>query len=285
METWMVTGCSSGIGLGIAAAALAAGKQVVVTARNPARVQALCSAYPDTAFAVALDVTSAESIQTAVQAAQARFGGVDVLVNNAGHGYRAAIEEGEDNGVEEVFQTNFFGPMQLICHVLPHMRAQRRGAIINVSSIAAVRSSAGSGYYAASKAALELASNALYKEVSPLGIRVMIVEPGAFRTQFYDDSLKGTGIKIDDYSETAGKKRKENVISRHDQLGDPMRAGQVIVETMERSEPPRRLLLGSDAVQIVADELRSRLEEVNAWSAISSRTDYPEGGIRAERNA
>lgn len=274
MKTWLITGCSSGIGRGIAKAALEKGDQVVVTARNPESVKSLTEAYPDTALAVALDVTKTDSISDALRQAHARFGAIDVLVNNAGHGYRSALEEGEPDNVAELFQTNVFGPVELIKAVLPDMRTQKSGAIINISSIAAVRSGVGSGYYAASKAALELLSDALWQEASSLGIKVMIVEPGAFRTNFYDGSLKGTQMKIGDYAETAGKTRKENVVDHKDQPGDPERAGKVIVDVLNRENLSMRLLLGSDAVTFVRRELKQRLDELDAWEQVSVASDF-----------
>lgn len=221
-----------------------------------------------------MDVTKADSIEEALQKAHARFGVIDVLVNNAGHGYRSALEEGEPDNVVELFQTNVFGPVELIKAVLPDMRAQKSGAILNISSIAAVRSGVGSGYYAASKAALELLSDALWQEATSLGIRVMIVEPGAFRTNFYDGSLKGTQVKISDYAETAGKTRKENIVNRNDQPGNPERAGKVIVDVLEQKELPMRLLLGSDAVNFVRRELKHRMDELEAWEQVSIGSDF-----------
>lgn len=193
MKTWLITGCSSGIGAGIAKAVLKSGDQAVVTARNKEKVQDIVGQYPDRALAVSLDVTDNSSIHNAVKEAEARFGRIDVLVNNAGYGYRAAVEEGEPEAVNTLFQTNLFGPVELIKAVLPGMRERKSGAILNVTSIAAARSAVGSAYYASSKAALELLTNGLMKELAPLGIKVMVVQPGAFRTRFYDgESLQGT---------------------------------------------------------------------------------------------
>lgn len=274
MKTWLITGCSSGIGEGIAKAVLKKGDQAVVTARNPKKLASLVKEYSNTAYAVALDVTDRESITNAVKEALAKFGTIDVLINNAGYGYRSSVEEGEIDGVDQLFSTNFFGPIELIKEVLPTMRANKSGAIVNVSSIAAVRSGVGSGYYAASKAALELMTDGLAKELKPLGIKVMIVEPGSFRTHFYDTSLKGTEKKIEDYAETAGKTRKENVVNMKNQPGDPMKGGEIIVETIERDDYPFRLLLGSDAVRIVSEALQERLKEIEDFKTISSKSDY-----------
>ncbi|MFZ2454670.1 MAG: oxidoreductase [Trichococcus flocculiformis] len=274
MTTWLITGCSSGIGRGIAKAVLKHGDNAIVTARNISTVADIVENYPDTAIAVPLDITNIESIADAVKAAADNFGGVDVLVNNAGYGYRSSIEEGEEESVNLLFDTNFFGPIELIKHVLPYMRAQKNGAILNVSSIAAARSGVGSGYYAASKAALELMTDGLMKEVAPLGIKVMTVEPGAFRTKFYDTSLKGTQKQIEDYADTAWKTRKENIVDNQDQPGDPDKAGEVIYETIQKENIPKRLLLGSDAVRIVSAEMKERLQEIEDWSAVSAQTDY-----------
>jgi len=274
MTTWLITGCSSGIGRGIAKAVLKNGDNAVVTARDISTVADIIADYPDTAISVALDITDKESITNAVKAAADKFGGVDILVNNAGYGYRSSVEEGEEDSVNLLFDTNFFGPVTLIKQVLPYMRTQKNGAILNVSSIAAARSGVGSGYYAASKAALELMTDGLMKEVEPLGIKVMTVEPGAFRTKFYDTSLKGTQKQIEDYADTAWKTRKENIVDNQDQPGDPDKAGEVIYETMQKENLPKRLLLGSDAVKIVSTEMKERLQEIEEWSAISKQTDY-----------
>lgn len=196
MKTWLITGCSSGIGRGIAKAVLKKGDNAVVTARDTSKIADLVDQYPNTALGVALDITKKESISAAVKQAQERFGTIDVLINNAGYGYRSSVEEGDIDDVNLLFNTNFFGPIELIKEVLPQMRANKNGAIVNVSSIAAVRSGVGSGYYAASKAALELMTDGLAKELKPLGIKVMIAQPGSFRTNFYDTSLKGTKNKI-----------------------------------------------------------------------------------------
>ena len=200
MKTWLITGCSSGIGKGIAKAVLESGDQAIVTARNKDKVMDIVEAYPETALAVSLDVCSQDSIKNAVKEAYDKFGTIDVLVNNAGYGYRSAVEEGEIEAVQTLYQTNLFGPIELIKAVLPKMREQKSGYILNVTSIAAARSAVGSGYYASSKAALELLTTGLMKELAPLGIKAMVVQPGAFRTRFYDgESLQGTKAQIGDY--------------------------------------------------------------------------------------
>lgn len=274
MKTWLITGCSSGIGAGIAQVVLEQGDNAIITARNTKSLAALAAKYPATALAQKLDICCKEDIANTVKNGLAKFGTIDFLINNAGYGYRSSVEEGDPKDVEQLFNTNFFGPIELIKEVLPVMRAQKSGSIINVSSIAAARSAVGSGYYAASKAALELMTNGLVKELAPLGIKAMIVEPGAFRTRFYDTSLKGTSIKIDDYNETAGKSRKENIVNLENQPGDPLKAGKVIVAVAQKDEYPFRLLLGSDAVRIVSEEMEARLKEIEDWKDISITTDY-----------
>lgn len=273
MKTWLITGCSSGIGRGIAKAALEAGDQVVATARNIEKLRELTEAHPDTTLAVKLDVERQEDIERAVKTTRERFGGIDVLVNNAGYGYRAAVEESELEETRRLFDVNLFGPLALIQTVLPLMRPQKSGCIVNVTSIGGVRGAVGNGLYSAAKGAMELLSDTLYKECEPLGIRVLTVEPGAFRTGFYG-SLQGTAKNIEDYTGIAGKWHIENVTNLHDQPGDPDKAGRLIVETVNGETLPKRLALGSDAVRIIRAEYEDRLAELNRWSEVSSRTDF-----------
>lgn len=274
MTVWFITGCSSGIGKGVAKAVLESGEKAVVTARDTATLSKLIEQYPKTALGLSLDVTKKDSIEKAVAKSVAYFGKIDVLVNNAGYGYRSSVEEGEIESVQTLFDTNFFGPIELIKQVLPYMRKNKKGSIINISSIAAARSGVGSGYYASSKAALELLTDGLAKEVEPLGIKVMIVEPGSFRTKFYSSSLKGTQNKIEDYAETAWKTRTENIVDHQNQPGDPDKAGKIIVDVIQQDNYPKRLLLGTDAVKIVSTELEDRLQEIKNWDSVSIQTDY-----------
>lgn len=274
MPTWMITGCSSGLGRAMAQAVLQRGWNAVVTARDVSTVSDFAKSFPDTALPLALDVRNEAQVVEAVKAAEARFGGVDTLVNNAGHGYRSAVEEGEADRVMDLFGTNFFGPVALIKQVLPGMRARRSGAIINISSIAGRRSSPGSGYYSATKFALEGMSDGLYKELAPLGIKVMVVEPGAFRTEFSGRSLQQSNNVIDDYAQTAGLRRKENDHSHGTQLGDPARAAQTLIDTITIDKSPFRLVIGSDCVAWSRDELESQVKELNAWEHVSVGTDF-----------
>lgn len=275
MTTWLITGASSGLGAALAQEALARGDHAVVTARNVDDVQALVQQHPDSALALSLDVTDGAQVAAAVEAASARFDGIDVLVNNAGHGYRGAVEEAADDEVAELFATNFSGPVALMKQVLPGMRRSRTGTIVNVSSIGAPVSNPGSGYYTATKLALEGVSDALRREVAPLGIRVMIVEPGAFRTDFAGRSLLQSRAVIDDYADTAGKRRKENDQTHGTQAGDPVRAARAIADVVHGETLPARLLLGTDAVRIVRKEYQERIDEIDAWTPVSSTTDLP----------
>lgn len=274
-KTWLITGCSSGLGQGIALAALQSGGKVAVTARNPECLEQFVKQFPQQALPLRLDLNDEESMKQAVEETYRRFGSLDILVNNAGHGYRAAIEESRPDQVAELFQTNFFGPMELIRLVLPKMRAARQGMIVNVSSIGAVRGALGNGYYSAAKGALELATEALAKETESLGIRTMLVEPGAFRTGFYEKRLAESALKIPDYDGLAAQYRKDAAPALHRQPGDPMRGGRVIVQTVLQKNAPFRLLLGSDAVNAAKTTLENRLRELHAWEDVSRQSDFP----------
>jgi NAD(P)-dependent dehydrogenase (short-subunit alcohol dehydrogenase family) len=275
MSTWLITGSSSGLGRDLAGAVLDAGHNAVVTARNADSVRDLTQAHPDRALAVALDVTDSAQVAMAVHEGEERFGGIDVLVNNAGYGYRAAVEEGDEADVAALFATNVFGPVSLIKAVLPGMRARRSGAIVNISSIGARICPPGSGYYAATKAALEGLSGSLRKELAPLGIHVVAVEPGGFRTDFAGRSLKQSATVIDDYAETAGKRRKENDTAHGTQPGDPARAARAILTAVEADEPPALLMLGTDALTAIRAVIDAQLAELAAWEGTSLSTDFP----------
>lgn len=276
MTTWLITGCSTGLGRALARAVLAKGDNAVVTARDTATLQDLAAEFPTTALAVPLDVTDQSQVEAAVQQAVERFGGVDVLVNNAGYGYRAAIEEGADADVRTLFDTNVFGPVAMIKAVLPGMRTRRSGAIVNISSIGARICPPGSGYYSATKAALEGISGSLQKELAPLGITVTAVEPGGFRTDFAGRSLTQSAEAIDDYAQTAGKRRKENDTVHGTQQGDPDRAAQVIINAVEASETPGFLLLGEDAAKAFDAVAEAQRAEVDPWRELTVSTGYTE---------
>ena len=209
-----------------------------------------------------------------MQQADERFGGIDVLVNNAGYGYRAAIEEGDDTEVHALFDTHFFGTVAVIKAVLPGMRERRSGAIVNISSIGATVTPVGSGYYAAAKAAIEGMSGALRGELAPLGISVTVVEPGAFRTDFAGRSLVQSATQIDDYAATAGKRRKENDTMDGNQAGDPAKAARAIITAVESSQPPAFLLLGPDALALYRYIVDTRSVEVADWEELTSNTNF-----------
>jgi NAD(P)-dependent dehydrogenase (short-subunit alcohol dehydrogenase family) len=276
MSTWLITGCSTGLGRALAEAVLARGDNAVVTARDVSRVRDLAAAHPETALALTLDVTEQAQLEKAVRRAEERFGAIDVLVNNAGYGYRAAIEEGDDADVQRLFAANFFGAVAMIKAVLPGMRARRSGAIVNISSIGARMTPAGSGYYAATKAALEGMTGSLRKELAPLGITALAVEPGAFRTDFAGRSLTQSAEAIPDYAETAGKRRKENDTVHGTQPGDPAKAAQAIITAVRSPEPPALLLLGEDAIDTFRSVLDAERASVDAWAQLSASTDIDE---------
>jgi NAD(P)-dependent dehydrogenase (short-subunit alcohol dehydrogenase family) len=274
MPTWLITGCSTGLGRALAEEVIAAGHGAVVTARDGSTVSDLVALAPDRVLGAALDVTDPARAAAVVQQAEDRFGAVDVLVNNAGYGYRAAVEEGDDADVRTLFDTHFFGSVTMIKAVLPAMRARRAGAIVNLSSIGAHITPAGSGYYAGVKAAVEGMSGSLRAELQPLGISVTVVAPGGFRTDFSGRSLTQSRSVIDDYAETAGKRRKERDTTHGTQPGDPARAGRAILTAVESAEPPAMLLLGSDALTSYRQVLNTALAETERWEELSVSTDF-----------
>jgi NAD(P)-dependent dehydrogenase (short-subunit alcohol dehydrogenase family) len=274
MSTWLITGCSTGLGRALAEAVIGAGHTAVVSARDVTKVVGLADTAPDRVLAVTLDVTEPDQVAAAVWRAHERFGGVDVLVNNAGYGYRAAVEEGDDADVRALFETHFFGTFAMIKAVLPGMRARRGGAIVNISSIGAQLTPVGSGYYSAAKAATEGMSGALRGELAPLGISVTVVEPGAFRTDFAGRSLVQSGTVIDDYAATAGQRREENDTLHGNQAGDPAKAGAAIIAAVESSEPPALLLLGPDALAAYRYLAERRMKEIAKWERHTTSTDF-----------
>jgi NAD(P)-dependent dehydrogenase (short-subunit alcohol dehydrogenase family) len=274
MATWLITGCSTGLGRALASAALDRGQTVVVTARDAASIEDLARPHPGTALALSLDVTDQAQVRDVVRDAQDRFGPIDVLVNNAGHGYRAAVEEAEEDQVHELFATNFFGPAALIQAVLPGMRERRSGTIVNISSAGARSTPVGTGHYAASKAALEALTAALRKEVQPLGITVMTVEPGAFRTN-YKRSLAQPRHAISDYAGTVGARRNQDPAEHGRQPGDPARAAQAIITAVHSPDTPLMLVLGPDALTWFRDAMKDLSADVDAWEQTSLSTSFP----------
>lgn len=270
MSTWLITGASSGLGRALTEHVLGAGHHVVATARDPKVLDDLRTAFPETALIVPLDVTDSASIQAAVAAGEDRFGGVDVLVNNAGYGYTAAVEEGEPDAVARLFATNFDGPVALIKAVLPGMRARRTGTIVNMSSVGARIQFPGAGYYSAVKAALEGLSGSLRKEVQPLGIGVLVVEPGSFRTDFRGRSADRSDATIDDYDDVLGRNGTGQF---GPQRGEPAKAAAVILQVVEQNDPPGLLLLGSDALAGFKTAAEDEAQDVARFEQFSNSTD------------
>src|SRR5665647_409262 len=229
---WFVTGCSTGFGREFVRGALAHGFRVVATARDPKKLDGLTAGHEDKAKVLALDVTNADQIKHAVSEVERAFGRIDVLVNNAGCGYLAAVEEGEEKDIRAIFETNFFGLAAMIRAVLPGMRARRHGYIVNIASVGGIVGFAGSGYYAATKFAVEGLSESLAQEVESLGIRVLIVEPGPFRTNFGRSGKQSPNV-IGDYEDSAGKRRREIAEHNGKQAGDPARAAATVIKALQ----------------------------------------------------
>ncbi|HTT40845.1 MAG TPA: oxidoreductase [Burkholderiales bacterium] len=273
---WFVTGCSTGFGRAIASHALKHGYRVVATARNPEQIKDIVAAYPSTGLALALDVTNADQVASAVAHAERTFGGVDVLVNNAGYGYLAAVEEGDEKEVRAMFDTNFFGLVSVTKRVLPGMRQRGRGHIINISSVGGLIGGPAAGYYNATKFAVEGLSEALSKELEPLGIRVTAIEPGPFRTDFAGRSLHQPANPIDAYAKTAGARRAEITGRSGRQAGDPERAAEAIIQVVRSPSPPLNLVLGRNGLERVREKLAKLTRTIDQWEAVTLGADFPQ---------
>jgi len=273
--TWLITGCSTGLGRAMAKEALSRGERVIVTARSPDALKELTAAFDGRATAAILDVTKPDHIRNAVDLAHELYGGIDVLVNNAGYGYQTSVEEGEDAEIIRQFETNVFGLFALTRAVLPGMRQRRRGHIINITSIAGLIGFPGSGYYAASKHAVEGWSDSLAAEVNPLGIHVTCVEPGPFRTDWAGRSLRVTESRIDDYAATVSARMHRTKAISGTQAGDPDRAASIIADLTSAPRPPRRIVLGTIGLDLAVKALQDKLDEIQAWSAQGRAADYP----------
>ena len=272
-QVWSVTGASRGLGFAIAQAVLEKGDAVVAAARNASRAEHVLGPS-DRVFAVSVDVTDRASIQRAADTAVARFGKIDVIVNNAGYGLMGAVEELDASELEDVFKTNFFGAREVIRALLPTLRAQRAGWIVNISSVGGFTGTPGAGAYNASKFALEGLSEALAQELAPLGIRVLIVEPGYFRTDFLNDSMRTAKATIADYADTAGSTIKTIAERNGKQPGDPRKAARAIIKAIESLHPPLRLVLGGDAVERVTNKLAAVRHDLDDWREVSMGTDF-----------
>jgi NAD(P)-dependent dehydrogenase (short-subunit alcohol dehydrogenase family) len=274
-RVWLITGSSTGFGRVLADILLKQGERVAVTARNPNQIQDLVSGYKDTGLALTLDVTKPEQVAAAVADTEKIFGRIDVLVNNAGYGYLAAVEEGEEDEVRSMFETNFFGLVAVTKAVLPGMRARRTGHIVNISSIGGLVANPSTGYYSATKFAVEAVSEALAKEVEPLGIRVTAIEPGPFRTDWAGRSLITAKGPITDYKDTAGARSHQIAERSGKQPGDPVRAAEAIITIVEADQPPRNLVLGKIALDMAREKLAYFSQTIDQWEALTLGTDFP----------
>lgn len=271
---WFITGCSTGLGRALAELIVQRGWRVVATARDKGTIADIERSTPDRVLALSLDVTNSTDIGTSVAAAREKFGRIDVLVNNAGYGYQSTIEEGEEAEIRAQFDTNVFGLFAMTRAVLPVMREQRTGNIINITSVAGLIGYPGSGYYAASKHAVEGWSDALRAEVLPLGIGVTCVEPGPFRTDWAGRSLRQTTSQIADYAETAGKRLAVTKESSGAQSGDPARAAEAMVTIARGAEAPRHLVLGAWGFNAVVERMEQRVQEISMQRDLSLSADF-----------
>lgn len=271
---WFITGCSTGFGLEMAKQAIERGYRTVMTARDPTDLDD--HSHADNVLVLKLDVTQPDEVAAAVKAAEDRFGRIDVLANNAGIGYFAAIEEGEEAEVRKMFEVNVFGLLSMTQAVLPGMRQRRSGCIVNFSSIGGLRSFPALGHYNATKYAVEGLSEALWQEVEPLGIRVMLVEPSGFRTDWAGRSANESAIQIDDYKATAGAARAGVRASSGKQPGDPVRAAQAVLTAVASGHPPHHLLLGADAFKGAMAKLDELRQDFTAGEAAARGADFPQ---------
>jgi NAD(P)-dependent dehydrogenase (short-subunit alcohol dehydrogenase family) len=273
---WLITGCSTGFGREIARAALEAGHSVVVTARRADAVQDFGDEFGDRALAVALDVTDTGQIAAAVAAAVKAFGGIDVLVNNAGHGYLSAVEEGDDAEVRKLFDVNYFGAVDMIKAVLPSMRARGSGHIVNISSMTGLVANPPNAYYSSTKFALEAVTEALAAEVRPLGIKVIAIEPGAFRTDWATRSMKESDTPISDYADVAARKDLIKQFANH-LPGDPRKVAEAVLMVTELDDPPLRLLLGRDVLKAMRDKIAATTASIDEWESVTKDVNFPSG--------
>ncbi|MDB5109375.1 MAG: family NAD(P)-dependent oxidoreductase [Mucilaginibacter sp.] len=274
-KVWLITGCSTGFGRELAIEVLKSGYKAVVTARNPDTIKDIVSNYPDTAIAVKLDVTDEEQITFAVKQTLEKFGQIDVLVNNAGIGYFGAIEESEEAEIRRMFEINFFGLANMTKAVLPVMRKQRSGHIVNVASIGGLVGFPAVGFYNATKFAVDGFSESLSKETAPLGIKVTVVAPSGFRTDWAGRSANQSPIVIEDYAGTAGANKNNIRGYSGKQPGDPERAAKAIVKTVEAAHPPLRLLLGVAALKGARNKLEELKKDFDAWEETTTGADFP----------
>lgn len=276
-RVWFITGSSTGLGRVLAEDVLKAGNSVVATARKVEQVAELERKYPHQALALALDVTKQEQVDAAVAKTLERFGRVDVLVNNAGYGVLGAIEEVSEAELAPMYETNVFGLLRVTRAFLPQFRKQRSGHILNLSSIGGLTAGPGWGLYQGTKFAVEGLSEALSQEVAPLGIRVTIIEPGPFRTDFLGRSGVEAAKQIPDYEATAGNARRYMIDQDGKQPGDPVKAAHAMMQVVDAENPPLRLLLGAGALKRVREKIERWQEELAEWEPVTVGADFPPG--------
>jgi len=274
-KVWFITGCSTGFGRALAQHTLALGHPTVCTARDTAQIQDLAAGHPDLALVLKLDVTDPGQIAAAVAAAQARFGAIDVLVNNAGIGYFGSFEESVIAEVRAMFEVNVWGLAETTRAVLPLMRGRRSGTIVNISSIAGIAAFPSLSFYNATKFAVEALSESMAQEVAPLGIKVLLVEPGPFRTDWAGRSASEAPATLLDYDATAGARARQIRDFSGRQAGDPVRAAAAIVQAVEAPEPPLRLLLGKAALKMARLKLAAAQKDFEGWAQVSEAADFP----------
>ena len=274
-KIWLITGCSTGFGRALALEALQQGNKVGVSARKIDDIQDIVDKYPETAKAIQLDVTDEAEIKSATEKMLEYFGTIDVLVNNAGIGYFGAIEESEDTEVRRMFEINVFGLANMTKAVLPIMRRQKSGHIVNIASIGGLVGFPGVGFYNATKFAVDGLSESLSKEVAPLGIKVTIVAPSGFRTDWAGRSANNSNIVIDDYSSTAGTNQATIRCNSGNQPGDPLKAAEAIVAAVNNENPPLRLLLGAGALKGARNKLKELQKDFDTWEQTTLGADAP----------
>ena len=273
-RTWLITGCSSGFGRELTLELIERGERVVATARRRETIEDLAARSPDTVLAVALDVTRPDSVEAAVAAAERRFGGVDVLVNNAGFVVIGGVEEVPEAMIRDIMETNFFGMLTTTRAVLPGMRARRRGWILNISSMGGISGGLGMGYYAATKFAMAGISESLRQEVAPLGIKVVVIEPGGHRTNAVT-SASVSPVEIDDYAETVGRHRAFMRVHATELAGDPRLAARAMVAVVDADDPPVHLPLGHDALARLDRKIESLVRDRDRWRELTLSTGAP----------
>ena len=274
-KVWFITGCSTGFGRELASLALQQGNRVVVTARKTSDIQDIVAPYPHTAISVKLDVTDKADIKASVEKALETFGRIDVLVNNAGIGYFGAVEESEEDEVRRMFEINVFGLANMTKEVLPIMRKQRSGHIVNIASIGGLVSFPAVGFYNATKYAVDGLSESLAKETAHLGIKVTVIAPSGFRTDWAGRSANNSKIEIEDYAPTAGKNKKDIRGYSGNQPGDPVRAAKAIMKAVDSTNPPLRLLLGAAALKGARNKLVQLQKDFDAWEETTIGADFP----------